>query len=444
MYLQEILEVVIGLVFLWLVISLATMSFQEWIANAINLRGNTLQKAIAQMLNSKDMLRKFYEYPLIANLYPLPKKPGRKARLPSHIPADRFSSSMFALIIQAGVDNSPLQSRTAEVEKKIVSIESPEQRKLAKDDWNAILEMAGNVSATGLGSAARDSLKFQVKAFEEKFPELKQTIDQLIPQMDSYYDQLFKLHASVSEPGTDPDLTMRQFRLGSLALQKENPRLGEAIAAILRQADGYTLRGDQAIATTRVNMETWFNGAMDRLSSDYKHKAQTVAFIIGLFLALLFNMDSIYTAASLWREPILRQAIIAQIQLPSQPAGIQDGQNTFPLLSIPAMEIQLQALNIPFGWTTAPFKTGERQCSLLPFKPGQVWGFPSWDGQGMPICKGLANLPRDLYGWLVKILGMLVTSAAAAQGAPFWFDILKKMVNIRSTGINPIDQLPVG
>jgi hypothetical protein len=44
--------------------------------------------------------------------------------------------------------------------------------------------------------------------------------------------------------------------------------------------------------------------------------------------------------------------------------------------------------------------------------------------------------------WLTKILGMAITGAAAAQGAPFWFDILKKLVNVRSAGIKPEENNP--
>ncbi|HEY5157283.1 MAG TPA: hypothetical protein VII93_04890, partial [Anaerolineales bacterium] len=81
MYLQEILEVAIGLVFVWLVVSIGTMSLHEWLGNIANSRAKGLEKAIVQMLSSPDLTRRFYEYPLIANLYQQPKKKGQKVRL---------------------------------------------------------------------------------------------------------------------------------------------------------------------------------------------------------------------------------------------------------------------------------------------------------------------------------------------------------------------------
>jgi hypothetical protein len=53
----------------------------------------------------------------------------------------------------------------------------------------------------------------------------------------------------------------------------------------------------------------------------------------------------------------------------------------------------------------------------------------------------LINLPAtsSFSGWALKIFGILITGIAAAQGAPFWFDVLKKLINIRMTGANPIE-----
>jgi hypothetical protein len=445
MYLQEILEVAIGLVFVWLVISVATMSLQEWLSNLLNTRAKEMEKTIAQMLSSADMTSKFYNHPLIANLYEPSIKTGKKARLPSYIPANKFGATLFSLVVQAGTDNSPVRAMTGKINQQLASIQSPEQQKLAKADWNAILETARNLAASSLGAAALDSLKLQVQVYGEKYPEVKTSLDMLVPQVDSYYGHFVQDQRTAVESGADTGLAMRQFRLGLLGLQKTNPRLSNSVTAIIGQAEGYALRADQVVATARLNLETWFNDAMDRLSGSYKRKAQLISFIIGVILALLLNVDSISVATSLWREPTLRQAIIAEAQSYTPPAASQGSTTTAsPLQNIPALETQLQALNIPFGWTFTSFDTAGRQCSLLPLQASQVWGIPSQENQAQPVCKRFSNLPPDLLSWLVKIMGLLMTGLAAAQGAPFWFDILEKLVNIRGTGANPAEKQPVG
>ena len=38
---------------------------------------------------------------------------------------------------------------------------------------------------------------------------------------------------------------------------------------------------------------------------------------------------------------------------------------------------------------------------------------------------------------LLKLSGIILTALAARQGAPIWFDLLKRLVNLRGTGVNP-------
>ncbi|MEM1221017.1 MAG: hypothetical protein AAGH79_18995, partial [Bacteroidota bacterium] len=40
----------------------------------------------------------------------------------------------------------------------------------------------------------------------------------------------------------------------------------------------------------------------------------------------------------------------------------------------------------------------------------------------------------EWYEWVKKVFGWLITSLAISLGAPFWFDLLRKLVNIRGTG----------
>jgi hypothetical protein len=48
--LSEILEVAIGLVFVWIVVSVAVMQTQEWIVGWLSIRADGLEEAIWGML----------------------------------------------------------------------------------------------------------------------------------------------------------------------------------------------------------------------------------------------------------------------------------------------------------------------------------------------------------------------------------------------------------
>jgi hypothetical protein len=449
MYLQEILEVVIGLVFMWLVLSIAAMSIQEWIGNVFAWRAKALKKSIRGMLTSAALTKEFYAHPLIVSLSPSGKN-RKKPRLPSYIPPNKFASALFDIVTQAGTEVSPLKNLTSQIDDQLAAVQNPEQRKLAKEDWAAILETAKQVAASGVGQAAVDSLRMQVQAYGEKYPEIQSTLDLEMPHVDAFYQKFLEQQKAAVTSSPNTDLAMRQFRLGLLVIEGNAPKFKDTLAALLRDAEVYILQGEQAVAVVRVSIETWFNDAMDRLSGSYKRKAQLASFVIGFVLALILNVDSINVATSLWREPTLRQAIIAQVQsyaqqnqqLPAQ--TMTDGSTPGPLQTIPELQQQLQALNIPFGWTAAIIDTGGKQCALIPLKGNQIWGIAGQNDQGVPVCKRVDNFPMDVSGWLGKLLGFIITGAATAQGAPFWFDILKKLINVRSSGPNPAEQAPVG
>jgi hypothetical protein len=53
-----------------------------------------------------------------------------------------------------------------------------------------------------------------------------------------------------------------------------------------------------------------------------------------------------------------------------------------------------------------------------------------WNSQNLPDWSKLNTL--DMIVWLIKkALGIFITSFAIAQGAPFWFDLLDKITNLR-------------
>ena len=54
---------------------------------------------------------------------------------------------------------------------------------------------------------------------------------------------------------------------------------------------------------------------------------------------------------------------------------------------------------------------------------------------GLPL--GWRALPASPGAWLLKVLGLLATAFAMSFGAPFWFDLLNKLVRMRSAGNVP-------
>ena len=140
---------------------------------------------------------------------------------------------------------------------------------------------------------------------------------------------------------------------------------------------------------TRKRVQSWFNNSMDRLTNSYRRRVQIVAITVGILLASVLNMDSIAIATQLWTDPLIRAAVAeqaGQLEAPGQPSDQPiDPEDVTKYID------QLNELSIPIGWTKE-------------------------------------NTPVDGYGWFIKAGGLLITAAAAAQGAPFWFDLMRKLL----------------
>ena len=47
------------------------------------------------------------------------------------------------------------------------------------------------------------------------------------------------------------------------------------------------------------------------------------------------------------------------------------------------------------------------------------------------------TVPREFWDWLRKVAGWLLTAFAVSLGAPFWFDLLNRFINLRVSGKAP-------
>jgi hypothetical protein len=145
----------------------------------------------------------------------------------------------------------------------------------------------------------------------------------------------------------------------------------------------------------RSSIETWFNDAMDRLSGIYKRRSQAIHMLFGLAVAVGFNVDSIHIAQVLWQDAGKRQALVTMAQ------GYTAANQSLPAnVSPDQMVQQLEALPIPMGWD-------------------------GWRAPARPVL------------WLYPLIGWLVTGFAVSLGAPFWFDLLQKVMNINVRGTGP-------
>lgn len=312
MFGSAIIDVAVGLIFVYLLLSLVCSALGEIVAQLLKLRSKTLEEAVQRILTDDAVRQKFYSHPLISSLS---KKFGNNQLLsPSYIPSRNFALALLDVVAPAG--------------EKVGEKPDPSDPKKELPTFADVHDFA------------------QVREKITNLPE------------------------------------------------------GEIRTALLALFDSSRDNLEQA----RKNVETWFDGAMERVTGWYKRKSRVILIIVGFVLAFAMNADTIGIVSSLWKNPALRQDMVVSVNRylaavdtaanSIGPAGLKE--------SLEQLEKRIDEMNelqLPLGWS-------------------------------------METLPKNA-NWFWKIVGLIFTSLAISLGAPFWFDILNRITKLRLTGDVP-------
>jgi len=163
------------------------------------------------------------------------------------------------------------------------------------------------------------------------------------------------------------------------------------------------------ITEAQKRVETWFDDSMERLGGAYKRRMQIVAIITGIAVAVALNVDSAAIIKALWTDPTARQAIVAQA---SQASIANQQSNQTP-----------EPNQTPVPGTPTSADNNTNKLGDLTKTTASLNELP------LPIGWSQENRPKNTGGWAVKIVGLLLSGMAAAQGAPYWFDLMRKLLS---------------
>jgi hypothetical protein len=174
------------------------------------------------------------------------------------------------------------------------------------------------------------------------------------------------------------------------------------------------IKSSASLEGVQAFLENWFDGAMDRVSGVYKRYTQGILLVLSAVLCILLNVNTLVIAQALAQNPTLRAAVTADAQgaanNPDFTNAITSSNTNEATNAIDTQVSQIQRIEgLPIGWGGAALSHLE---ALFP--------------------KG-ANLLQTLIGALEALAGWLITAFAIMLGAPFWFDVLGKIMVIRST-----------
>lgn len=255
----------------------------------------------------------------------------------------------------------------------------------------------------------------------------------------------------------------------------------ESLSVLGRRAQEKVERVEQEFEQFQQEVEIWFDRSMDRASGVYRRNARGVAILIGFLIALAANADSFHMVNRLSKDGDLRNAITQNAQAlttncppTTSPSTPPVGESPPPLTQLDCIRMEtdtaLEKVTLPIGWSadklTEQWKLPNENNRKPKFNSLEDW--LAWLmvhillpvlGFALLIFLGILTIttrkvPTEFKYLLLPLLctftvvlviftgakvivGWFLSAVAISMGAPFWFDLLGKVINVRNTGNKP-------
>src|SRR5207237_8748887 len=97
MTLSIVVDVVIGMAFIYLLMCLFVSGVNEWIAQSTGRRGEYLRRALIRLIGDESIYRRFIQHPLIGSLY---RERAAFGKPPSYIPGSSFATAIVDVVLK--------------------------------------------------------------------------------------------------------------------------------------------------------------------------------------------------------------------------------------------------------------------------------------------------------------------------------------------------------
>lgn len=343
---MSVIEVVIGLLFIYLLLSLLASIVNEIITGLFSLRGRFLMLSIRKLIDDdKNVLSaNFKKHPFFRKISPPSKfRWLKKVKLPSYLEKTDFSKIFLeTLLIEEGSDT--------------------------------------------------------YKAVEVTFEKVKAEIEKL-----------------------------KEGETKALLL------------SLVNQAD----KVDDKLIQLRKDLENHYDSLMSRAGGWYKRRIQFFLFLIGLTISVAFNADTFQITQQLSRNPEVRSQIVNMAETFRANADSAGLQSYYEMSVAKQMDPDFVAQLKELGDkdSTQVLELYSNYLQLQQLMEEDVASVQSLLGLGSILTLKIPEGKQkgwQLVGWVgQKLLGWILTALAISLGAPFWFDLLNKVMKVRSSGKVP-------
>ena len=526
MNLPLVLDIAIGVVFIYLILSLIASELQELLTTLLQWRAEHLRKSIEILLTGgegtpeedavKAIVDDLYSNPLIRNInqesregiaagfrklvwriggvyrkltnkkttsFGIEKEKGQigkdRRSAPSYIPSETFATTLLArlnlstltqklslvklinfkdkeiveeielIINQLTVSSETLQALNDEVSslksnlEKIFRYYRESKTTLLNSISRVGVELDKYIEASkahftdaeakskqqfidGIGDIKQDLFLTSNNPQEFLIQRLQPGLTEIIDLLDKGGAAYLEAHDTSQDPNSEIYKAYQDVETEIKKVIGKLPQsVRQSLSALAQRAQLKAHTVEEELNQFKTEIEVWFDRSMDRASGVYKRNAKGVAFLIGCVIAYAANADTLHIIGRLSKDTPVRNAITQNAaQVASDPNNCRNSdsqdQSTGQRSRLNCIRDQvnksLDPLILPIGRSSENLQQQEKE--------GEGWQIKAngWQLSFSPL--------RRLIGWIISGL-------AISMGAPFWFELLGKIMNVRNTGPRP-------
>jgi hypothetical protein len=373
-----ILQTAIGLVFIFGITAAAVSAVTEGVSRFVGLRAEYLLRGVRTLVDGKSDFGLWRRKP--DKTAPDKTQPARVAQIMSH-PLVASSATEAKSPAQAG--NTKL---TNAQRRELPSYISGQTFAKALTD----ILLPGQFRLTGEGAAAGSAGRSSRQSAK--------AADVAAKALDA------------AAGAADAMAALRNWADAGVAAKPPDP-LAEALRPMLVGAQ-------DSMQAFEASVARWYDDHMARVSGWYKRHVRWVSLSIGLVLVIVFNLNTIRIADSLYSDQAVRGSVVTQA---TQAASCGDKQPAACLADLQAKIGLFRLGGLPVGWAGVPV-CAQRSCSWLDRR-----GLTNPGKNGIDSVGALLLV---LLGWGLMVVALI-------PGARFWFDLLSRLGTLRSTGPRP-------
>jgi hypothetical protein len=396
MFQNPALDIVIGLVFIYLLYSLLATILQEFIATKLAFRSKVLEKAIIRMLEDGKSTTSHRITDRLNGFFHILGKPNM-------LKGRQVATWFYAhpLIKYLGEDN--FYSKPAYLSSKNFS--------------KVLVDLLKGMDANGQSDVQRVNDAVQAGAI---------------------YQLPINVNSDLKNPAI---IALRGHLTAGVPDNQENLVVDGSQMVPLNEDTGLFLRSlwresSADLDVFRQKLENWFDDTMDRATGWYKRYTKYILFIIGMILAVGFNIDTIGIVNKLKHSPTLRAQLVesatAYLEKSKQIQAVAKDETDST-----AKTMQTKASVALIGHADTLMRQADSLYNIDLKNLNNVMGFGwkhkyvKWSWTHFDFVTPVSADNNNLF---FCIIGWLVTALAISLGAPFWFDLLNKMMQLRGTG----------